>query len=112
MRRCQVSAVVYHKAAPAALSSCTGGASQLTTIGRYPVISLGDARQRAKEILAERVLGRTRVHSNISFEEAVAKFLDIHEVREHTKADLREFSDGIFSLSCGASHWSASTPPT
>ena len=64
-----------------------GRSRQLTTIGRYPVISLGDARQRAKEILAERVLGKTRVHSNISFEEAVAKFLDIHEVRERTKAE-------------------------
>ena len=60
---------------------------QLTTIGRYPIVSLGDARQRAKEILAERVLGKTRAPSHISFEEAVAKFLDTHEARERTMGE-------------------------
>lgn len=37
-----------------------GADRQLTTIGRYPVITLSDARTEAKRILAERTLGKFR----------------------------------------------------
>ncbi|MGO9006487.1 MAG: hypothetical protein ACLQIQ_15315 [Beijerinckiaceae bacterium] len=37
-----------------------GADRQLTTIGRYPVISLSEARTEAKHSLAERTLGKLR----------------------------------------------------
>lgn len=51
-----------------------GTPRQRITIGRYPVISLSDARQRARELLAEYTLGKTRPKT-ISFNEAVSLFL-------------------------------------
>lgn len=50
------------------------------TIGRYPIISLSAARQRAREILAEYTLGKNRP-KNIGFNEAVALFLSEREQR-------------------------------
>lgn len=47
---------------------------ELTTIGRVGVIELKEARIRAKEILAERTLGKTRPQT-IAFDDAVALFL-------------------------------------
>jgi Arm DNA-binding domain len=43
-------------------------------IGRFPVLSLADARTEAKRILAERTLGRVRPQS-ISFQSALELFL-------------------------------------
>jgi integrase len=48
-----------------------------TTIGRYPVISLAQARARAREILAEITLGRYRPKS-LRFEEALDLFIENH----------------------------------
>ena len=50
-----------------------GAERQFTTIGRYPIISLADARGAAKRILAERTLGRSQPKS-VHFEDALAEF--------------------------------------
>jgi len=44
------------------------------TIGRYPIISLSEARTEAKRLLAEFMLGKTRPHS-ITYSQAVELFL-------------------------------------
>jgi integrase len=62
-----------------------GRARTLTTIGKVGVISLKDARGEARRILAERTLGRLSERSDISFEEAVDKFLETHEGKQSTK---------------------------
>jgi len=73
-----------------------GRSRQLTTIGRFPLVSLSQARQRAKEILAERVLGKTRAPSHISFGEAAGKFLDTHDARLSTMAEYRRILNRHF----------------
>lgn len=50
---------------------------QRTTIGRYPIISLSQARTKAKEILAERTLGR-RQGASLKFEESLILFGSTH----------------------------------
>lgn len=50
------------------------GSGQRHTIGRYPIVSLSDARAEAKRLLAERMLGRARP-SSIKFAEAMPLFL-------------------------------------
>jgi integrase len=47
------------------------------TIGRYPIISLSQARSEARRILAERTLGAHRT-SSIRFKEAVQLFFTTH----------------------------------
>ena len=60
------------------------------TLGRYPVISLQDARTKARELLAERTLGK-RDAPSIKFEDAMALFLSTHypenSPKPRTKAD-------------------------
>jgi integrase len=51
-----------------------GADRRLITIGRHPLISLADAREEAKRILAEHTLGRIRPKS-ITYASAVALFL-------------------------------------
>ncbi|MGF1610373.1 MAG: tyrosine-type recombinase/integrase [Kiloniellales bacterium] len=51
-----------------------GATRQLTTIGRYPVLKLSDARKEAKRLLAEHTLGRRRPQ-NITFDEAKRRYL-------------------------------------
>jgi integrase len=53
-----------------------------TTIGRYPIISLAQARSRAKEILAEITLGKHRPKS-LSFEEALDLYIEHHLKRKN-----------------------------
>jgi integrase len=53
------------------------GGGKRHTIGRYPIISLQQARTRAKEILAERTLGQHRPKT-ITFQEASDLFLATH----------------------------------
>jgi integrase len=55
-----------------------GRARKLTTIGRVGIITLKDARDKAKGILAERTLGKKDL-PNIPFEKALAIFLSEHE---------------------------------
>jgi integrase len=57
-----------------------GADRQLITIGRYPIISLSEARAQAKHILAERTLGKHRPRS-IPFDDAVSLFLAACEQR-------------------------------
>lgn len=47
---------------------------QLTTIGRYPTLSLAEARRGAKRLLAERTLGKNQLPT-ISFSDARDRFL-------------------------------------
>lgn len=73
-----------------------GRSRQLTTVGRYPIISLAQARQRAKEILAESVLGKTRAPSHVSFETAAKTFMDTHTARAATKKEYQRLLDKHF----------------
>ena len=52
-----------------------GSNRQFTTIGRYPTLSLKEARTEAKRLLAERTLGKMRPIS-IRFEDARNQFID------------------------------------
>ncbi|MCR4332133.1 MAG: site-specific integrase [Sulfuricaulis sp.] len=60
------------------------------TIGRYPEISLSEARTEAKRILAERTLGKSRP-TNITYDEALKRFLLACEQKNkpRTVADYR-----------------------
>jgi integrase len=51
------------------------GSGKRRTIGRYPIISLAEARAEAKRILAEKTLGHTFERS-IPFDDALRQFLD------------------------------------
>lgn len=51
-----------------------GSNRQFSTIGRYPMLSLKDARTEARRLLAEKTLGRTRPVS-IQFEDARDRFI-------------------------------------
>ena len=61
-----------------------------TTIGRYPIISLSDARGKAKEILAKKLLSKEDENS-ITFGEALPIFLEAVAKRNkpRTLADYR-----------------------
>jgi len=78
---------------------------QFTTIGRYPIISLADARTEAKRILAERTLGRHRTRS-IAWDEAQALFLASCDkknrprtIKDYTRLLNRHFAFGKKYLS-------------
>lgn len=82
-----------------------GADRQLVTIGRYPVISLAEAREIAKRLLAERTLGKFRPHL-MSWDEAVDLFLSICEqknkprtVRDYRRILKRHFPFGHKRLS-------------
>jgi hypothetical protein len=51
-----------------------GSDRQLITIGRYPIITLSQARDEAKRLLAERTLGKHRPRS-IPWQDAEKSFL-------------------------------------
>jgi integrase len=51
------------------------GSGQRQAIGRYPTITLAQARDKAKAILAERTLGKHRPRS-VSWKQAVEEYLD------------------------------------
>ena len=57
-----------------------GANRQFTTLGRYPILSLGDARTEAKRLLAEKTLGKMRPVS-VRFEEARDQFLDACRIK-------------------------------
>jgi integrase len=60
-----------------------GKSRERTTIGRYPIISLADARTAAKRILAERTLGHSRAAST-RYEEALGLYISNH-LKPHTR---------------------------
>lgn len=77
---------------------------QFTTIGRYPIISLSEARSVAKRLLAERTLGKHR-QQTISWVKAVQLFLDVCEqknkprtVKDYRRLLNRHFSFGACNL--------------
>lgn len=51
------------------------GSGRRLTIGRYPTVSLSEARAEAKRILAEKQLGKLRP-ARVSFDQALAEYLD------------------------------------
>jgi integrase len=58
-----------------------GKSRRLKTIGRFGVISLAQARQQAREILAEQTLGIAPEKKAISFRDAVEQFLAIYRAK-------------------------------
>ena len=67
-----------------------------TKIGRYPVISLSQARQKAKELLAEKTLGKDRPKT-IAFHEALTQFLDGYTGRKsRTEKDTHAILNRYF----------------
>jgi integrase len=82
-----------------------GADRQLITIGRYPIISLSEARTEAKRILAECTLGKHRSKS-IPFAEALALFIAACEqqnkprtVKDYTRLLNRHFAFGRTQVS-------------
>ena len=82
-----------------------GADRQLITIGRYPIISLAEARTEAKRVLAESTLGKHRPRS-IACEEAQKLFLASCEQRlrlstinDYTRLLKRHFAFGRRQLS-------------
>lgn len=69
----------------------------LTTIGRYPILSLSEARGEAKRLLAEMTLGQRRPKS-ISPTDAKARFLDACATKNkpRTVADYTRLLDRHF----------------
>lgn len=51
------------------------------SIGRYPIVSLAQARAKAKELLAQRTLGIERREGTETFDTALAAFLEVAEQR-------------------------------
>ncbi len=58
-----------------------GKARTRTRIGAYPIISLSQARHKARELLAEQTLGKNRPKS-ITFTDAVTQFLENYTGRK------------------------------
>ena len=80
------------------------GSGRRQSIGRFPIISLASARARAKELLAEQTLGKTRPRA-VAFEDAVTDFLAACEkknrtrtVRDYTRLLNRHFAFGRKNL--------------
>ena len=76
-----------------------GRSRRRATLGRYPTISLQDARKAAKQLLAERALGK-RDATPIDFEEALTLFLSTHfptgYPKPRTKAETKRLLDRHF----------------
>ena len=73
------------------------GSGQRHTIGRYPILSLSDARAEAKRLLAERTLGRARPAS-ITFAEALPLFLSAqyHGKKERSRKETERLLNRHF----------------
>ncbi|MEI7711559.1 MAG: integrase family protein, partial [Rhodospirillales bacterium] len=54
-----------------------GRGRERITLGRYPIVSLADARTEAKRLLAERTLGKHRPQ-RMSFEDALKLYVTTH----------------------------------
>lgn len=66
-----------------------GPARERITIGRYPIISLSDARTEARRILAERTLGASRPR-HVRFETALNEFGVQHCARKNRPSTAKE----------------------
>jgi hypothetical protein len=67
-----------------------GSDRQRISIGRYPTISLAQARVEAKRILAERTLGK-RAPQTVSFQEALAIYVSTHLINNRTGYESERF---------------------
>lgn len=68
-----------------------GRSRQRTTIGRYPAVTLAQARARAKEILAERTLGKHQAPT-LSFSEVLDLYTEHHidkKLRASTSREIK-----------------------
>src|SRR4029077_5137356 len=81
------------------------GSGRRGAIGRYPVLSLAQGREKAKRILAERTLGRHRTTS-VSWQVATQKFIEARRsgtrpgtVEEYERTLKRYFAFGATRLS-------------
>lgn len=74
-----------------------GANRQRITIGRVGIISLADARKKAKRVLAEHTLGKIRPQ-NITYDEAKEQYLQDSEERNkpRTTKDYRRFLNSYF----------------
>ncbi|WP_457936144.1 tyrosine-type recombinase/integrase [Mesorhizobium sp. 10J20-29] len=79
-----------------------GPTRERVTIGRFPTISLSDARQAAKHLLAERILGKRRPKV-MTYDEAKSAYLEMSEQkhRSRTHQDYKRFLD---SFAFGKTH--------
>jgi integrase len=59
------------------------------TIGRYPTITLSEARTRAREIIAGRVLGKEEA-TKLKFEDAIPLFIASHYGDDYAKPRTRD----------------------
>ena len=66
-----------------------GAARERITLGRYPIISLSQARSEAKRILAERTLGASRPR-HVRFETALQEFFVQHCDRKNRPSTAKE----------------------
>jgi integrase len=66
-----------------------GSARERITIGRYPIITLAQARTEAKRILAERTLGAKRPR-HVKFETALTEFGSQHCDRKNRASTAKE----------------------
>lgn len=68
-----------------------------TTLGRYPVVKLQQARQKATQLLAERALGKDEA-PKIGFEEALDDFISAHLMskREGTAKETKRLLNKHF----------------
>ena len=75
------------------------GSGRRHAIGRYPTISLAEARMKAKQLLAERTLGRFQT-KNITWDVAVEQYLAVCEssVRAHTSKEYRRCLKAYFGF--------------
>lgn len=64
------------------------GKGRRHTIGRYPIISLAEARNEAKRLLAEKTLGKTKPRF-LAYEDARTRYLKEATVRPSTLAGYR-----------------------
>jgi len=65
------------------------------TLGQFPIISLSQAREQAKKILANRTLHGEQQASTILFKEARDKFEELHfpKLKERTRKDYKRVLD-------------------
>ena len=56
-----------------------------TTLGRYPIVTLSKARERARDILAEKQLGIHHEAPRITFEEGYERFSKMYEAKNRPK---------------------------
>ena len=66
------------------------GSGRRHAVGRYPTISLAQARMKAKQLLAERTLGRF-LPKTITWDSAVEEYIAVceHKTRERTSNEYR-----------------------